>query len=281
MVLGNLEKTLKALPNHEKLYTPVQGKTYSLFAEEGDSERYYAKIKRLADVFLRCCPDEKRLLGLIQKVGKKAFLSGLKTKGADQKTLQFVRETLRQSLSIYTRKVPSHLKSLPDAKRLDSTLATTEEQYHLYMLEIELVNRIYREEFKRAEYKFALLAHCLRDFRPGCRSVKGDIEAVCRGCTEDCFIHLGSVLLEKYGIKPYISVEMEQERLFRRLKQEHPSIGALGIACIPELAMGMRLCIRTGIPPVGIPLNANRCARWMSQAHETSFNLEQLEALLR
>jgi hypothetical protein len=280
LVFCNLEKTLKALPNHEKLYTPVQGKTYSLFAEDDDSERYYAEIKRLADVFLRRCPDGKRLLGLIQKVGKKPFLLGLKTTGADQKTLQFVRETLRQSLSIYTQNVSNHLKGLPYAKRVDSTLATTEEKYHLYMLEIELVNRIYREEFKRSEYKFALIAHCLRDFRPGCRSVKGDIEAVCRGCTEDCFIRLGSVLLEKYGIKPYISVEMDQERLFRRLKQEHPSIGALGIACIPELAMGMRLCIRTGIPPVGIPLNANRCARWMSEAHETSFNLEQLEELL-
>ena len=149
------------------------------------------------------------------------------------------------------------------------------------MLEIELVNRIYREDFKRAAYKFALIAHCLRDFRPECRSVKGDIEAVCKGCTEDCLVRLGSVLLEKYGIKPYISVEIEQERLFRQLKREHPSIGALGIACIPELAMGMRLCIRAGIPAVGIPLNANRCARWMSQAQETSFNLEQLEALLR
>ena len=272
---------MKALSNHEKLYTPVQGKTYSLFAEGDDSEPYYAEIKRLADVFLQRCPDEKRLLGLIQKVGKKPLLLGLKTTGADRKTLQFVRETLRQSLSIYTRNVSNHLKSLPLAKRVDSTLTTTEEKYHLYMLEIELVNRIYREEFKRSEYKFALIAHCLRDFRPDCRSVKGDIEAVCRGCTEDCFIRLGSVLLEKYGIKPYISVEMDQERLFRRLKQEHPSIGALGIACIPELAMGMRLCIRTGIPPVGIPLNANRCARWMSQAHETSFNLEQLEELLR
>jgi hypothetical protein len=173
------------------------------------------------------------------------------------------------------------LKSLPRAKRVDSTLATTEEQYHLYMLEIELVNRIYREEFKRSAYKFALIAHCLRDFRPGCDAVQGDIEAVCRGCTEDCFIRLGSVLLEKYGIRPYISVERDQERLFRRLKQEHPSSGALGIACIPELAGGMGLCIRSGIPPVGIPLNANRCARWMSEAQETSFNLEQLEELLR
>ena len=269
------------MSNPEKPYTPVQGKTYSLFAEGDDSEHYYREIKRLADVLLQRCPDEKRLLDLIQKGGKRPFLSGSKTTEAERKTLQFARETLRQSLSIYTQNVSNHLKTLPLAKRMDSTLATTEEKYHLYMLEIELVNRIHREDFKRSEYKFALIAHCLRDFRPECRSEEGEFEAVCKGCTEDCFIHLGSVLLEKYGIKPFISVEMDQERLFRRLKQEHPSIGALGIACIPELAMGMRLCIRTGIPPVGIPLNANRCARWMSQAYETSFNLEQLEELLR
>jgi hypothetical protein len=271
----------KALSNHKKLYTPVQGKTYSLFTEGDDSEYYYTEIKRLADILLQRYPDEKRLLGLIQKVGERPFLLGKKTTGANRKTLQFVRKTLRQSLSIYTQNVSNHLKTLPLAKRMDSTLVTTEEQYHLYMLEIELVNRIYREEFKRSEYKFALMAHCLRDFRPGCRSEDDEFEAVCRGCTEDCFIHLGSILLEKYGIKPYISVEMDQEKLFRRLKQEHPSIGALGIACIPELAMGMRLCIRTGISSVGIPLNANRCARWMSQAYETSFNLEQLEELLK
>jgi len=267
--------------NSPKLYTPVPGKTYSLFAENDEGERYFATIKRLADGFLRRYPDGKKLLGLIQQMGKRQFLAGLTTTRADRKIRQFIKETLRQSLSIYTPNVADHLKSLPWAKRSDPTLTTTEEQYHLYMLEIELVNRIYKKEFQGAAYKFALIAHCLRDFRPECRSEEGDIEAVCRGCTEDCFVHLGSVLLEKYGIKPYISVEMDQEKLFRRLKQEHPSIGALGIACIPELAMGMRLCIRTGISPVGIPLNANRCARWMDQAHETSFNLEQLEELLR
>jgi hypothetical protein len=271
----------QTLSNHQKLYTPVQGKTYSLFAEGGASEHYYAEIKRVADELLQRCPDQKRLLGLIQKMGKGPFLSGLNTPGADRKIRQFIKETLSQSLSAYTVNVSNHLKSLPLAKRSDSTLTTTEDKYHAYMLEIELVNRIYREDFKRSEYKFALIAHCLRDFRPECRSEKGDIEAVCRGCTEDCFVRLGSVLLEKYGIKPYISVEIDQEKLFSKLKQEHPSIGALGIACIPELVRGMRLCIHLGIPPVGIPLNANRCARWMSQAHETSFNLEQLEELLR
>ncbi len=268
------------MPDQQRLYTPVQGKTYSLFAAGGAGEPYFAEIKRLADLFLQHCPDEKRLLALIQKGGKKSFLLGRKTAEADRQTLKFVKETLRQSMSIYTRQVSSHLKSLPLARRTDTTLTTTEEKYHLYMLEIELVNRIYRQEFKRAAYKFALLAHCLRDFRPACQSVPGDFEAVCRGCTEDCLIRLGTVLLEKYGIPAYISVEMDQEKLFRRLKREHPSIGALGIACIPELAQGMRLCLRLGIPPVGIPLNANRCARWMDQAQETSFSLEQLDQLL-
>jgi hypothetical protein len=269
------------LSDQKILYKPVQGKTYSLFGEGGGSEPYFAEIKRLADLFLQRCPDANKLLRLIQKAGKKSFLLALQTTGADREILRFIRETLRQSLPIYTREVASHLQTLPLEKRMDETLTTTEEQYHLYMLEIELVNRIYKEEFKRADYKFALIAHCLRDFRPECQAEKGDIEAVCRGCTEDCLVHLASVLLEKYGIDPYISVEIEQEKLFKKLKQEHPSIGALGIACVPELAQGMRLCIRTGIPPVGIPLNANRCARWMSQAHETSFNLEQLEELLK
>ncbi len=166
-------------------------------------------------------------------------------------------------------------------KRFDDTLTTREEQYHLFMLEIELSNRIYRESFKASEYRFALLPHCLRDFRPDCRSAPGDIEAECRGCTKDCFINLGSVLLKKYHINPYISVEIDQGRLFKKLKAQHPSVGALGVACIPELARGMRLCIGLGIPAVGIPLDANRCARWMKQAHESSFDLKELEELIR
>src|SRR4030042_3884191 len=113
-----IERSFKAWANHEKLYTPGQGKTYSLFAQGDDSEHYYAEIKRLADVFLQRCPDEKRLLGLIQKVEKKPFLLGLKTRGDDRKTIQFVRETLRQSLSIYTQNVSNHLKTLPIAKRI-------------------------------------------------------------------------------------------------------------------------------------------------------------------
>ena len=64
------------MSNHPTLYTPVQGKTYSPFAEGDDSEGYFAEIKHLTDAFLQRCPDEKKLLGLIQKAGKRPYLSG-------------------------------------------------------------------------------------------------------------------------------------------------------------------------------------------------------------
>ncbi len=267
---------------HEVKQRAFTGKTYSLYGSEIGTNQYYSTIEELTDVFLQKCPDEKRLLSQIQKASsKRVFLRRLSGRHTDRSLISFIKKTVRDSLSIYTKGVNRHLRNLTFSQRLDSTLRTKEEQYHLYMVEIELVNRIYKGTFKGSEYKFALLAHCLRDFRPDCRSVTGDIESICRECTEDCFINLGSVLLRKYDIHPYISVTMDLEKLFKKLKTEHPSIGALGIACIPELVNGMRLCIELDIPPVGIPLDANRCARWMKEAHESSFDLKELEDLIK
>jgi hypothetical protein len=258
-----------------------QGKTYSLYGGDADADGYYTVIRNLTDLFLTQCPDEKRLRKKIQKLGSgSSFVNRMKGSRADAFTL-FVRKTLEDSLSVYTTGVKAHLKSLPLSQRFDSIIRTKEFQYHLYMVEIELGNRICRDAFKQSKYRFALMAHCLRDFRPGCKAVAGEYESVCKGCTRECLIHLGSVLLKKYGIHPFISVSMDLETLFRKIQDEHESAAALGIACVPELAAGMRLCIKLGIPAVGIPLDANRCARWMKKAHETSFHLKELEMLLK
>ena len=270
----------KVVIEQKEKYRAVIGKTYTLFGDDVSTDRYYNTIRNILDNLLLVCPDNQTLLLHIQKAGSRQQLF-MKSSGLiDLKLLSLIRKNAHETLLPYTKGVKEHLQSLSLSQRFDETLRTKEKQYHLYMLEIELVNRIYKETFKKSEYKFALLPHCLRDFRAECQSVPGDIEAVCMGCTEECFINLGSLLLKKYGINPYIAVEMDQERLFRKLKAEHPSIGAFGIACIPELVRGMRLCIRLDIPPVGIPLNANRCSRWMNITQESSFSLEELEELI-
>ncbi|MEW6602617.1 MAG: DUF116 domain-containing protein [Nitrospirota bacterium] len=259
----------------------VKGKTYSLFGDNESTDEYYRVIRELTDAFLRRCPDEERLLSLIQKAGGKR-LSFNKLSGThdDKALITFIRKTLAETLSLYTEGVKEHLKTLPISRRFDTILRTKEAQYHLYMIEIELTNRMYKEAFRKSEYKFALIAHCLRDFRPECRSAKGDMEEICRGCTKECFVNIASVILKKYDIHPYISLTIDLDKLFKKIRSEHRSVGAVGIACVPELAEGMRLCVKMDIAPVGIPLDANRCSRWMGKAHESSFNLEELERLL-
>lgn len=261
--------------------SPFIGKTYSLYSGKTGTGQYYTLIRKLTDQFLQRCPDERELLRQLQHAGGKSpLVKRLSGKQVDKPLIAFIKITLKESLPVYTTGVKQHLKNIPLKQRLDPIIRTKEHQYHLYMIEIELVNRIYKEAFKNSSYKFALIAHCLRDFRPECKSVSGDYESVCKGCTKDCFIHLGGMLLKKHDIHPYISESMDLDKLFKRIKADHGDVGALGIACVPELAMGMRLCIKFGIPPVGIPLDANRCARWMKKAHENTFNIKELEKLL-
>jgi hypothetical protein len=261
-------------------YKAVSGKTYSLFGAGSSTDSYFRTIGDIAKDLLERCPDPQSLLLHVQGAGGNRVKKGA-GRAYDDALIAHIRKSLHDALASYTGAVRDHLKRIPLSQRFDKTIRTREEGYHLYMLEIELVDRICRDAFKKSAYKFALLPHCLRDFRPWCKSVPGDLEYVCMSCTEDCFIRLGSLLLKKYGIQPYISITIDQEKLFRRLKEEHPSIGALGVACVPELAQAMRLCLKLGISPVGIPLSANRCARWMKQASETSFSLEELEKLIR
>jgi hypothetical protein len=259
----------------------LQGKTYSLYGDSIDSARYYNTIRSLTNAFLQRCPDQKRLLALIQLAEKKrSFRIKRSLSKEDRELISHIRNSLKESLSEYTRQVKQHLKTMPLSQRFDPVIKTNEEQYHLFMVEIELTNRVNEHAFKKSAYKFALIAHCLRDFRPDCASEPGETEDECMGCTEECFIHLGSHIMKKYNIRPYISITMDLKKLFNNLKAEHQDIGALGIACVPELVHGMRLCVETGIIPVGIPLDANRCARWMKQAHESSFSVKELEALL-
>jgi hypothetical protein len=40
------------------------------------------------------------------------------------------------------------------------------------------------------------------------------------------------------------------------------------------------MCAKLEIPVVGVPLNANRCARWMGEFHPTSVELDAVLALL-
>jgi hypothetical protein len=68
--------------------------------------------------------------------------------------------------------------------------------------------------------------------------------------------------------------------VFAYYQNQNNGIGVLGIACIPELTFGMRLCRKHNVPVIGIPLDANRCRRWMGDFYENSVNTIRLEKML-
>ncbi len=256
-----------------------RGKTYSLYGGKGGSDDFYELLHRVADECLNGNRSIPELLSVVRAVGrsKLRLRRTLLLDGTKESTL--VR-TLDGSFSPFTEAVTEHLRGLGLRQRWDRTLATSREQYHLYMLEIELQNRLDTERFRTSDTKLAFLPHCLRDLAADCQSTHRGVDYVCKGCSEKCNVNGVSKLLRRHGVQPYIWMTANLRSLFRRLQKEGKTPGVLGIACIPELVRGMRLCARAGVAVVGIPLDANRCARWWGEFHYNTVNLRELEKLL-
>ena len=281
MCVGPRHETISFMIQQTITTIPLQGKTYSLHGSAPNSDGYYDKVAELANMLLKQIPDIRLLLTKIQTLSRSRLrLRRIARDETDHSLDRFLIKTLRNELALYTSSVASHLRGLSTFKRWDRTLATSEEQYHLYMLEIELVNRLYREKFHGCARKLAFLPHCLRDLTADCRAAQRDLDYVCKGCSVDCNVNRTTKSLRRHGVKPYIWMTANLRALFKRLKTEENSLGVLGIACIPELVRGMRLCLKFNVPVVGIPLDANRCARWWGEFHWNMVNADELENLL-
>lgn len=148
------------------------------------------------------------------------------------------------------------------------------------MIEFELVNRLNLEKFRQANHKIAMLPYCLKESQADCRAEQDEIDFRCRSCLKTCYISRVSKLLKEYDIHPYILSQGRVSTNLKQLNKKHGGIGVLGIACAIELIWGIRLCLKAGLPVMGIPLNANRCPRWMGTMHDTSVDLEALQNLL-
>jgi len=291
-------------------YEHIEGKTYTLFGQSDSTRDYYRTVRELADQLMEPLKDrlvdplkEKRtnhlkgqptdlsgrvlsemavLLNRISRLSsKRRRLNRLMRKpvraGSDGRLVQLLHEKLQP----YTMKTGDHLKGLPFLNLWDRRLGTTREQYHLYMIEIELTNRLFRDQFLQADRKIALLPYCLQDFSVNCKaSVKG-FDRQCNHCSGKCFENKASLILEDHGIEPYIWRDLDFRKLATATFKKGQKFAVFGIACIPELVWGMRKCRRNGIPVMGLPLNANRCTRWFGEFFQNSIDLDVLEDLVR
>ncbi len=259
---------------------PIIGRTYSLYGQTNGTIHFFEQIQHLIDDCLNICPDKNELLKIIHKASKNAIYLQKRIKKNQNPKLLEILSDLKSFLSVYITDLENHLASLSFRKRLNNVLATSEHQYYLYMLEVELVNSIYKDEFIKCEKKIALLPHCLRDLSRKCMSEPSGMDYVCKACSKNCYVNSASKILKDHKVEPYIWMTASQRKLFKQETEGKKELGVLGIACIPELIRGMRMCMNKNLPVVGIPLDANRCARWMGEFQPNTINLEKLRELV-
>jgi hypothetical protein len=226
-------------------------------------------------------PEMEELLNKLQRFSarKRSLKKALENK-REHNLMDEILNLIDPFLKKYTAKTEEHLQHIALSKLWDRRIATTREQYHLYMLEVELTNRLFKMEFRRAERKIALLPYCLQDFTVDCRSEKSDFDYQCRHCSAGCFQNHSSHILKVNCIEPYIWQSGNMKQLAKETLKERKSFAVLGVACIPELINGMRVCRKNGIPVVGLPLNANRCIRWFGKFFPNSVDLTELRKLV-
>jgi hypothetical protein len=262
-------------------YSPVTGKTYSLFGDSGTTEEYFQTIRMLSDKILEIRPYIESVFKTIsQYSSKKKYLLNCLKRRKSQTSLSDMIQLINPYLEKYTRNTEEHLKKLPLSKIWDRRLATTRLQYHLFMVEIELTNRLFSAEFKKADKKIALLPYCLQDFSVNCKSAKNGFDYQCKQCSVRCYQNLASDILNKHKIEPYIWMGGNMKQLAKYTAERKETFAVLGIACIPELVWGLRNCRKNNIPVVGLPLNANRCIRWYGEFFPNSIDLSELEKLV-
>ena len=263
-------------------YEPVEGKTYSLFGNASRTDPYYQRISELTDLILGKWNEPGLVLKCIQSFGRRNLFPGIITPDKKCKgILPFIIRLLNESLADYTVNTDTHLHDLNLFNRLwDKKLSTSREQYHLYMLEVELINRINQKLFLSAGRRIALLPHCLKDFSVRCKSEKDSFDYQCKNCSKNCYENYITLLLRENGIKAYIWMGSDFKNEAVSAVRAHETLAILGIACLPELVSGMRKCQKYNLPVIGLPLDANRCKRWMGSFHPNSVNLGQLETLV-
>lgn len=259
----------------------IEGKTYSLFGNSDSTEAYYQLMSSLADKILETNPDLSSVIEiLIHYSAKKRYLKHLVRNPVHNEWISDWISLIDSELKQFTQKNEGHLTSLPLAKTFDRGLTTTREQYHLFMLEIEMTNRMNSSRLKNSIRKIALMPYCLQDFTVSCKAAKTGFDYQCKSCSKICFQNQAGSILKKNNIEPFIWMGRSLKELAKSTFRNGQSLGILGIACIPELVRGIRKCSKYKIPVVGIPLNANRCKRWFGEFLPNSINLNELEKLV-
>lgn len=191
-------------------------------------------------------------------------------------------ELNKESLGCYTRYVNEYLNNYKkDHYNKDDIVycGKGEIQYFFNMISSEIINEVYRKEFKVCEEKIVFLPECMRAKSKLCLSTKTSKGYLCSNCSKDCNVGQLSFLGEKYGFSVFIMPHQCDEFDYKNTLKDN--IGIIYISCVLNLYSEHLKTIRFGYKPQCAVLDYCGCREhWCSTDIMTNINVDELKNIL-
>ncbi len=135
---------------------------------------------------------------------------------------------------------------------------------------IKLMNKVFYINFARTAYdeRALFLPQCLRNQE--CPAKLGADGIACVKCQRDCSVKEAKIEAERLGYRVFI---VPGGGFIRRLVAKHRPKGIIGVACLPEVMMGMEMMNKARLPSQGVILLRSGC-------FNTQVNLAELKTVL-
>lgn len=152
-------------------------------------------------------------------------------------------------------------------------------EYHLNMACSEIMNDLYREEFKLRAQKVVLLPVCLRDPVETCKAERSELGFACVGCSTGCNV---KKITEKM-LKNDVLVLMlpHSSETFKGNEELFQMLGVVGISCPLNLVQGGWKAREMGIFAQCVVLEYCGCSNhWDEDGIVTDINMNRLNEIL-
>lgn len=192
-------------------------------------------------------------------------------------------EQSEKELKQFTINIPEFIRNAElTYKNRDDFIFVTRHvnEYFVNMVGAQILNRVFRESFKKVDELFIFVPGCMAGQLDKCKAEKGTKGYICTKCTEDCPVCLAAQTGEKYNAKTII-VYHSSELYHTKTPVESKKYGVIGIACVLNLISGGLKAKELGYIPQCVPLNYCGCRQhWDYKGLVTDIDRERLEEIL-
>jgi hypothetical protein len=130
---------------------------------------------------------------------------------------------------------------------------------------VKLMNKVFLNTFKKSGYsdRALFLPQCLRN--SDCSAKLGADGIACVKCARECNVKEAKIEAEKLGYRVFI---VPGGGFIRRIAAKHKPKAVVGVACLPEVMMGMESMNKARLPSQGVVLLRSGCLNTVADMSE-------------